>query len=227
MVFPAPNAATPYEAAFRRVLAARRTVYVLSGVEHPLVPGTTAGAAGLGDAPGIVSVLYVGRYVPHKGYDVFLDAAEELTAEGIQASFWTLGDGALKRDSEAVTDLGWSDAPHPIIARADVIVVPNRTAYFDLLPLEAAALGRGLVLTRVGGNLDQLERLPDSVGAEPDAVADGIRAAIAHVARSRAWGARNADAFREQFTDIHMARRWAELLRELAAAPRPTDSGVR
>ena len=225
LVFPTEHAVRPYEVAFGEVLASRRVAYVLSGVvpPEPTDPHRLANDAVL--SGGSTSVLFVGRYVPHKGYDLFLEAAEQLAREGVEVSFWTLGDGPMKRASENVTDLGWHDAPHSVIAQADIIVVPNRSAYFDLLPLEAAALGRGLVLTRVGGNIDQLERLPDSVGGEPEAVADAVRTAIALKYATASWGQRNTDAYLCEFTHVHLARRWVSLIDEVALTriPRPTS----
>lgn len=221
LVFPTEHAVRPYEVAFGEVLASRRVAYVLSGVvpPEPTHPRGLANDAVISGSS--TSVLFVGRYVPHKGYDLFLEAAEQLAREGVAASFWTLGDGPMKRASENVTDLGWHDAPHSVIAQADIIVVPNRSAYFDLLPLEAAALGRGLVLTRVGGNVDQLERLPDSVGGEPEAVADAVRTAIVLKHATASWGQRNTDAYRRDFTHVHLARRWASLIDEVASTRIP------
>ncbi|MBX0301330.1 glycosyltransferase family 4 protein [Cryobacterium sp. 1639] len=224
VVFPTAHAVEPYKDAFGEVLASRRVAYVLSGVEPPAIADTTGAGPDALFSEATTNVLFVGRYVPHKGYDLFLDAAERLTGEGVDAAFWTLGDGPLKRPSRSVTDLGWRDAPHAVIAQADIIVVANRTAYFDLLPLEAAALGRGLVLTRVGGNIDQLELLPDSVGSEPDALAEAVRAAIALRRASAAWGQQNAEAFHREFTHVHMARRWASLIADVASSRRDRRS---
>lgn len=218
LVFPTANAEHPYRTAFAKAFDSRRVAYVLSGVEPPKLPASQddADVAAL-FSPNSTNVLFVGRYVPHKGYDLFLEAAEQLVGGGVEAEFWTLGDGPLKRSSRSVTDLGWTDEPHSVVAQADIIVVPNRTAYFDLLPLEAAALGRGLVLTRVGGNIDQLGLLPDSVGADPDALADAMRGAIALRRDDASWGLRNADAFRREFTHVEMARRWAVLIADIAS----------
>lgn len=224
VVFPTEHAVDPYERAFGNALASRRIAYVLSGVEPPEAPDSDAASRNDVFSGGTTSVLFVGRYVPHKGYDLFLEAAEQLVRDGVDASFWTLGDGPLKRHSDEVTDLGWHDAPHAVIAQADIVVVPNRIAYFDLLPLEAAALGRGLVLTHVGGNIDQLQHLPDSVGSTPGAVAEAVRTAISLKRASASWGQRNAEAFDREFTHVHMARRWAALIDEVATSRRDARS---
>lgn len=213
VVFLTENAAQPYVRAFPEELRSRRVAYILSGVEPPAPSHEVEPLSEQTD------VLFVGRYVPHKGYDMFIDTAEQLVRDGVRASFWTLGGGPMRRESASVTDLGWHDEPHAVIARADIIVVPNRIAYFDLLPLEAAALGRGLVLTEVGGNIDQLERLPDSIGADPRALPEAVLAAVARKQASGSWGERNAVAFGREFTHVHMARRWAELIATISTAP--------
>src|SRR5690606_13578654 len=105
-----------------------------------------------------------------------------------------------RRDSFAVHDLGWKDDPMSTISRARIVVVPNRVAYFDLLPLEAAALGKGIVFSSVGGNIDQHALLPDSVACDLENLGSGIERAIELCAEDDNWGRRNIDAFERNFT---------------------------
>ncbi|GAA4485977.1 glycosyltransferase family 4 protein [Microbacterium panaciterrae] len=208
VVFPTWGAAGVYVDAFGGILATTPTRYVLSGVPRPVLR-ETAGDDGDADP----AILFVGRYVAHKGYDLFLAAAEALAAERPDLRFCTLGAGPDRRASDAVHDLGWLDDPTPAIARARFLVIPNRTAYFDLLPLEAAALGKGLVFTAVGGNVDQQALLPDSVLCAPSELAAGIEQGI-ELSADPAWGHANAAAYEQVFTDERMAERWLALFRE-------------
>jgi len=206
VVFPTPAASGAYLDAFGDELAATPVRYVLSGVPRPVLRAP-AGEAGGAD------VLFVGRYVSHKGYDLFLDAAERLAPQHPGLRFATLGAGPARRASGVVRDLGWRDDPIPAIAAARFLVVPNRIAYFDLLPLEAAALGKGLVFTAVGGNVDQHAMLPDSVICAPSRLQEGISRAIA-LSEDPEWGRANAVAYEREFTDERMAQRWIALIRE-------------
>ncbi|WP_207453790.1 glycosyltransferase family 4 protein [Herbiconiux sp. SYSU D00978] len=210
VVFPTRDAAAEYFAAFDgdgRLTSKSR--YIESGV-----PASNFEPRPRRD--GSIGVIFVGRFVPHKGYDLFVDAAETLARRDFAAEFRTLGTGLQARDSAHVKNLGWSETPSEHLLDADVVVVPNRVAYFDLLPLEAAALGRGLVMTTVGGNRDQLKALPDSVGCAPQDLAEGIAQAV-HLARTDiTWGTANRRVFLERFTDSAMAARWVKLLEDCA-----------
>lgn len=212
VVFPTPNAATAYVEAFGEILAGTPVHHILSGVPEPRrAPGEHGAVASSDEDPGI---LFVGRYIADKGYDRFLAAAEALHAENPALRFSALGAGPSRRSSPAVRDLGWRDDPVPVIAAARMLVVPNRVAYFDLLPLEAAALGRGLVLTAVGGGIDQHRLLPDSVLCAPDDVVGGIRRALSRLAEDPDWGAGNVPAYERTLTAEAMAERWIAQVRE-------------
>ncbi|TLM76674.1 MAG: glycosyltransferase family 4 protein [Actinobacteria bacterium] len=47
--------------------------------------------------------------------------------------------------------LGWVDPIEPLVERAAVLVMTSRSEGFPMLALEAMALGRPVVATRVGG----------------------------------------------------------------------------
>lgn len=162
-------------------------------------------------------VLFVGRYINHKGYDLFVTACEELALSGVRARFATMGDGPDRRESDWVEDLGWQSAPESTILNAGIVVIPNRVAFFDLLPLEAASLGVGLVLTRLGGNKRQLEMLPDAFGCDIDSVAEGIQRGLDELQIRPNWGTANRVAYLEYFTERAFALRWqSEMLRQLS-----------
>ena len=205
VVFPAEAAADAYWAAFEHELHATEIRYVRSSVPSPVPRSVRQPSTN-------PVVLFVGRYVEHKGYDLFVRAAEALAAKLPRVRFVTLGSGPDRMNSDAVTDLGWSDDPHSMIATADVVVVPNRVAYYDLLPLEVAALGRGMVMTKVGGNNDQLSLLPDSVAVTIDGVVEGIEEAVMLAEKNPTWGLKNVGAFEEHFRGDRFAKEWHALL---------------
>lgn len=95
-----------------------------------------------------------------KGLDLLLDAYELIRKEMPEASLQIVGDGrdldGLRRDAERrglpVEFSGWmGDARFAAISRASAIVAPSRFEGFPLVAVEAAAVARPIVMTRVDG----------------------------------------------------------------------------
>lgn len=210
VVFPSPGAAAEYTAAFPEQLSRTRIAYIRSAVAPP---STTSQAH---PTPGTAPVLFVGRYVGHKGFDLFCEAAEIAQAQDPDLHFQSLGAGPMKAFGP-VADLGWSEQPHERMLGAAMVVIANRVAYYDLLPLECAALGLPLVMTPVGGNVDQQRLLPDSVlagSATSRHLAEAILTAAEHKLTRPTWGSRNREAYAAYFTVPQMARDWDAALAE-------------
>lgn len=102
-------------------------------------------------------VGFFGRYAGHKGYDLFCDAAQIAQANGREDVFFlSAGAGSIEPPEhlENFRNLGWQSAELPnLLASVDVVVIPNRVTYFDLLVLEALSLGKPVITTRTGGNI--------------------------------------------------------------------------
>ena len=96
---------------------------------------------------------FVGRHNATKGYDIFCNITEQLIAK--DGSYCALVGGRKTtgcRDSSNWIEVGWTDDPHSLIAASDVFILPNRETYFDLVLLEALALGVVVVASNAGGN---------------------------------------------------------------------------
>jgi glycosyltransferase involved in cell wall biosynthesis len=208
VVFPSRGAGTSYIEKFPKALSGKNIVYIKSGVK---VDCGDVGRDSARENKGPIRILFAGRYVSHKGYDLFCDAAE-LIGENIDGiEFVTLGDGPMKKSCRYVTDLGWRNDVFNVLETADIVVIPNRIAYYDLLPLECAAFGKPLVMTKVGGNVDQMHDLPDSLScdsATPEQLAESIKAAITKLKLDPTWGSKNRLAFESTFTVKKFAERW-------------------
>lgn len=108
-------------------------------------------------APGL-ELLFVGRLAPEKGLDVLLDALERGEARG---HLTVVGDGAERSAleqrahrlglDERVHFVGWQDDVTPFLRRASAVVMPSLREGLPLAAIEAAALGRPLVASAVGG----------------------------------------------------------------------------
>jgi Glycosyltransferase len=101
-------------------------------------------------------VGYLGRYDLEKGYDIFLETARRALADPkwSKARFVTAGYGSLETEETPpnVTQLGWRRDAADVLNAFDILLAPNRFAYFDLVILEAMSLGKTVHTTFVGGS---------------------------------------------------------------------------
>jgi glycosyltransferase involved in cell wall biosynthesis len=178
---------------------------VPAGRVDMLLPATTTPAAAprrpAGARAGAVGV--VGRLVPEKGVDVFLQAVSLVTSVIPSARFVVIGDGPLRAPLEdraealglagAVTFTGFrSDAPH-LIAGLDVLVVPSRSDGSPLVVCEAMAAGVPVVASRVGGLPDLVTHGDSGLLVRPEDPEDLARTLVSLLmdpAAARALGLR-------------------------------------
>lgn len=94
-------------------------------------------------------VLGVGRLVPQKGFDLLAQAVSRVPALRLEL----LGEGPQAASLEAAGARlhGWREDVRPLLARADVVVLPSRWEGFGLVALEAMASRRPVVATAVPG----------------------------------------------------------------------------
>jgi len=134
-------------------------------------------------------VIFVGELRHLKGVDILLAALAGLRAKGIALSATIVGDGKARLDLQRQAhNAGLGDAVRflmPIPAReafafGRVMVVPSRMESFPYIVLEAAAAGKPLIATKVGGIPDMFgpfaDRLilPDNREAMESALAQAI-----------------------------------------------------
>ncbi len=123
--------------------------------------GTVSLRASLGlteQGPVIVSI---GRFVPFKGYEYLLEAAELIDRERKDLQWLLVGDGELKEDlvrkandlglNGKVHFLGWCDNIPPFLEICDVFVLPSLNEHFGRVLIEAMAMKRPVVATLAGG----------------------------------------------------------------------------
>jgi len=105
--------------------------------------------------------LFLGRCSVEKGGDLLLKALGRLRREGKHPVLLLAGDGPACGDwqalasglglSEQITFAGWIDRPAPLLAAADLLLMPSRREAFGMAALEAAVLGTPVVAAGVGG----------------------------------------------------------------------------
>ena len=138
------------------------------------------------EAPEDGYLLAVGRLVPEKGFDVLVDAVAQLNENqrpevvivGVGPQRQTLSERARRR---GVTLHLPGAVPHAELAdwyrNARMVVVPSRREGFGLVAAEAAAMGRTVIGTRVGGIPTVVNDGISGVLIDPDDV-EGLKDAL-------------------------------------------------
>ncbi len=160
-------------------------IHVIPPAGPPPQPGRSAHAvrAELGIEPGDDLVVTAARLHPQKGLSDLVLAAESVLERRPRLRWFVFGEGPLRHELEAdIARRGLSSVvrlpgARPTVddelAAADVVAVTSRWESGPLVVLEAIALGRPVVATRVG-------LVPDVVDATRGRVVDvGAPAALA------------------------------------------------
>ncbi len=204
---------------YRRHLGLQRTTTIPNGI-------VAADFEQLPEQPGRPSPLVVlpGRLVREKGHLDYLRAFADPGLAAINASLLIVGSGPMADEiSHCIGQLNLEDRVqvrpavpqselYRILCSANLVVVPSRFEGFGMTALEALALGRPLVATRVGG---MPEVLGDDVRwCEPGDV-PGLTSATLDVLRDPAPWESLAQQGRQrvlrQYDITSCARQWAEL----------------
>lgn len=141
--------------------------------------------------PDATDVLFIGELRHLKGVDVLLAALANLRAKGVALSATIVGDGKSRTELQhEVQTLGLEDAvrflmPMPAreaFALGRVMVVPSRMESFPYIILEAAAAGKPLIATNVGGIPDMFGPFADKLipADNHQALEDALAQAINH-----------------------------------------------
>lgn len=181
---------------------------------------------GLGGEQPLVGV--VARMHPVKGHEAFLKAALQVSAEFPQARFFIVGCGHHRPALEALVDAlglreaviftGFRQDVEDILAALDLLVVPSLSEGFGLTAVEAMALGKPVLATRVGGLPEIIDSGQNGLLAlpgDPDALANGMLFLLNNpdgAARMAAAGRHTAE---EKFSAGFMAEQTTALYQEL------------
>ena len=177
-----------------------RIMTVRNGYRAPSNDVHPASRALIGISPESIAVLYAGRVVAGKGLEHVIDVLGEFP----DFCLLVLGDGPLvsefkKRSQERKANvhfLGAIARPEAYYVAADIVVLASEMEALPMSLIEAAAFGKPVVATRVGGIpeivvdgktgllLESHERsaIRDAFAALRDA---GYRARLGHAAKQR------------------------------------------
>lgn len=223
-----------------RGLGARHDIVIYNGidsqrfVDHWSASDKAALRAGMGMAGDDVVLGLCAVMRPEKAHVDFLDALALVRSRGVRARGLLIGDGPLRPKIEAriralgleqaVTITGLVDDVRPAVALCDAMVLSsNAVETFSIAALEAMALGKPMIMTRIGGATEQVVDQVDGMLYPPgdiDALADAIEA-MASPARCRQMGAAAAARVRSTFDVQRMVRSYRQALEAVATQRTP------
>lgn len=225
--------ATRAEMLERLKVPARKVAVIHNGIDEQLVGEAEAAAIrrelDFGDGP-CKLVLYVGRLAFHKGSRDLIEAAELVAAKLPDARFVFVGDGPFEAEmrGRAATGAlagkavftGTRDDAVAFIAAADLLVLPSLSEGLPLTLLEAAMMGRAMVVTDVGG-MSEVVIAGETGELVPPRNPAALSAAIIHLLEDDALrGSMGAAAWKlweEEYRAQIMFDRFESLYRDLLA----------
>ena len=227
----AVSAAIARDLVERYRIDARRTVVVHNGIDAWAFRPTRGSATMRAElrVPGQRRViLMAGRMTAQKGWDVLLEAAARLETVRDDLLWLCVGDGPLRgplmrRAAELAVPVSFTGARADmadVLGCADVVVLASRSEGLPFTLLEAMALGKPVVATRVGGVPEVVEdgrsgRLVPR--DDPAALATAI-AAVVDAPDAAAMGARGRVRVQTAFTLDAMVRGMERVYAEALAA---------
>jgi len=170
----------------------------------------------------------VGRMVPVKGYDRFLQAAHKILNTVPEARFVLTGDGPQLPElqnmavnlgiADKVTFTGFRDDVLDIIDCLDIFVVSSQNEGIPTVVLEAMYLKKAVVAARVGGIPEIIQDNVDGLLVKPDN-AEALAAACIRILQDPSLKRRLGEASRmkvnEDFNTRVQAERVLQLYREV------------
>lgn len=182
IILPSYHAAAGYRAVgpeWEELFSSSNVVTCLTGIQSPpFIKTRDEWRQKLNISRQTYLATFVGRYHPHKGIDLLLSGANLLRNSGYKNFALACAGGQSNgADAEGVIHIGKTDDIGGLLSASDFVVNPNRNVYFDLICLEALAMGKPLLLTNVGGHKDLKQLIPDIEMMEctPEGVADGLQ----------------------------------------------------
>lgn len=180
-------------------------------------------------APDATDILYIGELRALKGIDVLLHAMAALRTSGLALTATIVGAGTALHDLKRQADTsGLAEAvrfvpPTPArkaFAFGRILVVPSRAESFPYIVLEAAAAGKPLIATRVGGIPDIFGSLAGQLTPpdDRDALARKLADAINHPDIMRDTAALLRERVRTNFSLDGMVESGIEAYRAALAA---------
>ena len=178
-------------------------------------------------------VITVANLRPEKDHLTLIAAADLLAPDFPELEIQIVGDGPRRAELEALVRarrlehrvhfLGHREDVAPLLATADVFVLPSRSEAFPNSAIEAMAAGLPVVASRVGGLLDLIDDGQTGLLAQPgnpDSFAAALRQLLDNPGRAREMGERARAHVRQRYSFDRMVQSFEGLyLTGLAGCP--------
>lgn len=155
-IFPCQECEELYEKwpFFEKNKGKKRIEYVYTGTIPTIVEkNSSIMREELGIPDDEVVFIYCGRHSKVKGYDLLLKAFESIDEKVQVVCAGKINKEITYPDSENWHELGWREDMPDILSMGDILVLPNRNTYFDLVALEAMEKGKVILASNTGGNV--------------------------------------------------------------------------
>lgn len=131
-------------------------------------------------------ILTVGRLTSEKGQNVAIRALKILVNKGIEAKWYFVGDGNIRKDCEELAEslgisqnvcfLGTQTNPYGYMRDCDIYMQPSRHEGFCITLAEAKCFNNPIVATNFTGAEEQLKTVSNSVvtGMSSEEIAKGL-----------------------------------------------------
>jgi glycosyltransferase involved in cell wall biosynthesis len=133
-------------------------------------------------------VVNSSRFHPQKGIQFFISAAKILVSEGLNISFFLVGDGELHDQivaeikrlnlSEKIHLLGFRKDIKNVLSQCDVLVLTSVYEGLPLTPLEAFSVKKTVVATNIDGTNEIIHDGENGIlvkSKDPQSIANGIK----------------------------------------------------
>lgn len=212
-----------------------KTVVVRLGLELERLAGNPGGVLRkeLGIAQESPMIGIVGRLVPIKAHDLFLDAAEQVANLDPNAAFVIVGDGELWDElhrqvesrglAKRVHFTGWRSDLDAVYSDLDVVVCCSKNEGTPVSLIEAGAAGRPVIGTRVGGMPDIITAGVNGLlvpSGDAGALAASIVELLGDPGRREAMGAAGQRMALDRYGADRMVNELKDLYRTLLANER-------
>lgn len=175
---------------------------------------------------GVPSLVCVGRLSPEKNHIGLLEAISNLRRRGVGCRLTLVGDGPVRaiiekiiEDSDlfdAVSLVGFLDEDDTldVIASSDILVLPSFMEGLPVVLIEALAMGKPVIASRVAGIPELIEHGKSGILFTPACVIeleDALFEVLSDPSKWREMGAEGKARVRAQFDSFKVAKELREL----------------
>ncbi len=140
---------------------------------------------------GVFLIGAIGRMVWQKGFDYLIEAIPEVSKEYPEARFLLVGDGPLKNElkvksiklkvEDKVVFTRFRKDLKNVLSTIDLLIIPSLQESFPIITLDAMAMAKPIIATRIGGIIEQITDGENGIlipPGDPSALAKAIIVAI-------------------------------------------------